>query len=262
MDINPYASPDSSAPADSDDTGVDSLTGLRELPPFASARIRAIIVTCLLAAIIVCFCALAVCRFSQSKMIDRAANGEPVAAAEATASDALIELIVLVRISIFVACALMTLAWIYRSHCNLRAFVAERMEFTSGWAVVCWFVPIANLVTPYQVMREIWLASNPKFVGEKSWRWRNGPTSVLIPAWWLCYLGCNIFNYFSNTALSSSIASGGGNLTQLRDASNMAGFADLVGIVPALLLIAIVWGIDKRQALANEALGRLIDGSE
>jgi hypothetical protein len=52
------------------------------------------------------------------------------------------------------------LRWIYRSNNNLRALSGESMTFTPGWSVGWYFIPIANLWKPYQVMNEIWKVSH------------------------------------------------------------------------------------------------------
>ena len=53
------------------------------------------------------------------------------------------------------------LVWIYAAHANLPALRGTNLEFSDGWAVGWFFVPIANLVKPYQVVREIWRSSDP-----------------------------------------------------------------------------------------------------
>ena len=40
------------------------------------------------------------------------------------------------------------------------ALGANNLKYTPKWAVGCFFVPFLNLVMPYQVVREIWKASN------------------------------------------------------------------------------------------------------
>jgi hypothetical protein len=52
--------------------------------------------------------------------------------------------------------------WFYRACANGRRFAPE-LQFTPGWAVGCFFVPLMNLFLPYQAMQEVWKVSwNPR----------------------------------------------------------------------------------------------------
>jgi hypothetical protein len=74
------------------------------------------------------------------------------------------------------------LMWIHRSHRNLSAFGAQGLTFTPGWAVGWWFIPIFNLFRPFQIVREIWQASDPGMPAGAAWR--RAPSSPLIGWWW------------------------------------------------------------------------------
>jgi hypothetical protein len=72
--------------------------------------------------------------------------------------------------------------WIYRANYNVRQLGAADMQFSPGWAVGWYFVPIMNLWKPYQVMKEIWQASaNPA-------RWQDEPRGSILPLWWTFFL--------------------------------------------------------------------------
>jgi hypothetical protein len=72
--------------------------------------------------------------------------------------------------------------WIYRAILNCRNF-STNLTFTPKWAVGCHFIPIMNLVRPYQVMQAIWnVSGTPK-------TWQAEPPSFLVTVWWtLCLL--------------------------------------------------------------------------
>jgi hypothetical protein len=83
-----------------------------------------------------------------------------------------------IDITVFYASLIPFLTWIYRANSNARSLGASGMEFTPGWSVGWFFVPLANLVKPYQVMRELWrTSSNP---GD----WKGEPVPAKIGAWW------------------------------------------------------------------------------
>ena len=89
-------------------------------------------------------------------------------------------LITVVRAFAFVATAVLTLTWTYRTNANLRAMTNKPLEFTPGWAVGWYFVPIAALWKPYQMMKELWLqsAEDPEDPASTPW---------YLIVWWLSY---------------------------------------------------------------------------
>jgi hypothetical protein len=50
--------------------------------------------------------------------------------------------------------------WIYRGAANIVAAGTVGFDYTPGWAVGWFFIPIANLFKPYAAMRQIWNASH------------------------------------------------------------------------------------------------------
>lgn len=79
---------------------------------------------------------------------------------------------------LFIATAVVMFKWIYRSNHNARQLGAQGMRFTPGWAVGWFFVPVLQLWKPFQVVKEVFQASqnpaDPKAVG----------TGRLLPFWW------------------------------------------------------------------------------
>jgi hypothetical protein len=85
------------------------------------------------------------------------------------------------------------LMWLYRAHSNLPFLQAKDLEFTSGWAVGWWFIPIASLFKPFQVVREVWVESDPETVDDVvflSYGPRSAPTYMVF--WWVFWLISNI----------------------------------------------------------------------
>ena len=72
--------------------------------------------------------------------------------------------------------------WIYRAHANLQAADLPGLEYTAGWSVGWFFIPIASLWKPFSAMRELWNASHGA-IGDYS---ANAPGLLWI--WWLSWL--------------------------------------------------------------------------
>jgi hypothetical protein len=78
--------------------------------------------------------------------------------------------------------------WIYRINNYLQVHSERKMEFTPGWAVLWFFIPIANLFKPYQVMREIWqMVNHGKPIPNTAVGW-----------WWATYIIRYSFGMFSS----------------------------------------------------------------
>ena len=82
--------------------------------------------------------------------------------------------------------------WIYRAAWNGRVFAgARQLDFTPGWSVGWYFLPIANLWKPYQAMKEIWRASaRPDKVDDAE-------VPGWLPLWWLLWLAFSITSNFA-----------------------------------------------------------------
>lgn len=85
---------------------------------------------------------------------------------------------------LFIALVTLFSVWVYRVNSNARALGAQGMRFSPRWAVGWFFVPIMNFFRPYQVVREVWKASDPKVLTQ----WDQKKTPVLLKAWWAAWL--------------------------------------------------------------------------
>lgn len=84
--------------------------------------------------------------------------------------------------------AIVFLIWRYRVQKNLRGPLGVvGLDFTPGWSVGWWFVPIANFWKPKQAMNEAWLASDPQQpAGTRGWAGRK--VDPLLSWWWGCWM--------------------------------------------------------------------------
>jgi len=157
--------------------------------------------------------------------------------------------IALFQAPVYIATSVMFLIWLFRIYKNLDVLESQQnREFTPGWAVGWWFVPFANLVKPFQVMREAWFDSNPEIETEQTFlsaSLKAAPS--YLGFWWALWIGSNIF---------SSIA---GQFSDLNDPDDtpLLGFvfilASGLSIAAAIICIKMVRDITTRQEqrLAN-----------
>jgi len=118
------------------------------------------------------------------EILQRAASGAGVSEAEAAASDSRQALLGGLYLLVFVITGIMFLRWTYLSNLNARSLGATGMQFTPGWAVGWYFIPVATLWKPYQALKETFKASHPEFTQD----WQNAPHPSILPLWWTLWI--------------------------------------------------------------------------
>jgi len=84
--------------------------------------------------------------------------------------------------SLLVGSSIAFLNWLYQARINVRALGMRRMRYSRGWCIWGFLTPGLNVFRPYQVVREIWQASDPSSLDP--FQWKSLPTSGLVVLWW------------------------------------------------------------------------------
>jgi Domain of unknown function (DUF4328) len=144
------------------------------------------------------------------------------------------------------------LVWVYHANRNARALGAEGMEFSPGWSVGWFFVPLAGLVMPFRVVREIWKASTP----EAGKDWKQQPVSALVGVWWAVSLVQILLHYspfqvvFGNKQIGDLyifFKPDSGWIRAMHDFSWGLLIADLVEVAGCVLTVALIICITGSQ---------------
>jgi len=145
--------------------------------------------------------------------------------------------------------ALAFLSWLYRVRVNVRALGMRKMRYRREWTLLSFLVPILNLLRPYQVVREIWQASDPKTGGPVGWKAVHTPR--LLAYWWLLLLA-----YLGLEILAWAIFDPAAPLATRRTAYMVGLVADVSAAVSASLAYFVVSGITDAQEAKHAAWGR------
>lgn len=94
-------------------------------------------------------------------------------------------------IVIYLGCVISYLMFVHRGMNNLHLSGARSVTITPGWAVGWSFIPFANLIMVFNVMREIWVGSHDPVTGKY-----NPPATIII--WWVTYIAFNITSRISD----------------------------------------------------------------
>lgn len=140
-------------------------------------------------------------------------------------SDSLILGVGLIQILLGITTGIVFLRWVYVSNSKLRTYCPEYITFTPGWSVGWFFIPIANLWKPVQVVREIWVASHG---GDAS-------TDQIVGIWWGLFIVSGILARVNNRLAMNADDLASFNLSTLWQ---IAG--DAFGIVLSIVAILMV----------------------
>lgn len=163
-------------------------------------------------------------------------SSQELAIAAGEASDARQGIVGILQVIIFVVSGILILKWIYRANYNARQLGASDMQFTPGWSIGWYFIPIANLWKPYQAMKEIWKASsNPQ-------SWNSQAVSSLLPWWWFFWIVSNMAG-----RASFRLAMRAEEINELLAANVVTQLSDVTGIPLSLIVIGIISKVHEMQ---------------
>jgi len=142
------------------------------------------------------------------------------------------------QIIVFIACAFVTLRWLYLANANARALGATDLMGSPGLAVGWFFIPLANLFMPYVTVRDMWKASaDPR-------DWQAASASGAIVLWWVLWLAGNIAGTISLRLWLEYPKEAG-------DAGEIFSLVSNLASIPAALILA--WIIGNIQAMQEHA---------
>jgi hypothetical protein len=151
------------------------------------------------------------------------------------------------------ALSVLFLAFTHRVSANLRHLGIEGQRFTPGWSIGWFLVPVANIVQPWRVYRELWLGSHAP-AGSAGTNgpdsWQNVPSPGLVNAWWMSVLGALVFSPWG-----IALAVGDGGIDAAIQTARLQIWSDLVLAAPAILTMVLVVKVSRAQTVRARAMG-------
>jgi hypothetical protein len=153
---------------------------------FSDPRSRTTLLQLMLAALLAVSFAMLLSDIAQYQLVQ-----SPYTPAEASSNDDRQSIVAVIFLVSVITTIIVFGRWIYLANRNSRALGATGMEFTPGWAVGWYFVPIFTLWKPFQAMREIWKTSkNPL-------QWQSERTNPILGWWWFAWIISNMLGQVS-----------------------------------------------------------------
>lgn len=134
-------------------------------------------------------------------------------------------------LGVFLIAAIAWLAWSSRTVDNEDALGIGPSKVSPRLTIAWWFLPLANLVMPYLVHREIFQ------------RYHRGISAGagLVTIWWLVYVGSNLFEYAVGTIWSAA-----DTFPTLQSGLTLYVASGLWNAVAAIVAIVLVQRIQRR----------------
>jgi hypothetical protein len=189
----------------------------------------------LLAAIVVLDAIAVVSDLEEIRVTNRLIEGELVTEDELDASGTRQDAIAAVQSLLYLATTVVFIRWFRRAYRNLAPLAAPHPRFKSWWTIGGWFIPIANLFRPKQILNDIWRGSDRELR-------RYGDVPWVFGLWWFLWI---VSNYASNVGLR--LAFTGETLGELRNSSIAYLVSDATDAPLAALAILVVRMTTSRQ---------------
>jgi Domain of unknown function (DUF4328) len=169
----------------------------------------------------------------------RILDGQTVTLSEATDADdsvaGAVFFVVLFAIPVFVLLVL----WLWRAYSNVDNLDVGPRRYGRGWAIGAWFVPIANLFIPKQLINDSWRAADRDAPGNR--RWTKLPIKRVSTAWWLTFLVSTL------GIRAASVQIGDESIDDMRRIDWLALGASILAVASCVLGIVTVRMITQRQ---------------
>lgn len=162
--------------------------------------------------------------------------------------------VALVQFPVYIATVVLFLVWLFRAHKNLQFLRPAALQFSSGWAVGWWFIPLANLVKPFQVVREVWWESEPE-VGDDGPMFLSASlhaAPTFMGVWWAFWL---ISNFLSNI---TSRVFDPDDMASVTISGYLFILTGIATVIAAALAIYVVRDTTTRQEARAKAVGEFV----
>jgi hypothetical protein len=164
---------------------------------------------------------------------------------------------VVIQIGSTVFAVIAFIAWMHAAYRNAEVLGAPHLRYSRGWTIGAWFVPLLNLVRPYQIMREIALASDPNIVTESRHEREKYSTPGTVKLWWTFYVLMAFLGRISAKMLDENPT-----LNQVQSASYLEMVLGALVSLAALFAILTIRKIDRDQlsTASNIAMSSTVYG--
>lgn len=183
--------------------------------------------------------------FQQLQLIQDVARGANIADEVFVANDARQQMFGIAQLGLGLVSAVVFLMWTSAHTKRLIELGVADMRYAPKWSVWGFIVPILNFFRPYQVMSELWKASDLMPAPDDPWVKK--PTPLIVNLWFAILIADNIVGRLVSRA----------SLETMDDVLRAAWFTvlfDALGVVTAVIALRLVMEIDSRLRISEARL--------
>ena len=186
--------------------------------------------------------------WQQLQLIQDLARGANIPDAVVEASDARQQLIGFGQLGVGLVSAVVFLMWTSAITKRLTQLGVIDMRYAPRWSVWGFIIPIVNLFRPYQVMSELWKAS--EVVPGPDDPWAKKPTPLIVGVWFAILILDTIVGRLASSRTFDTIE-------QVTQIAWLTVLFDALGVVTALLALRLVAEIDGRLRISERRLAEV-----
>ena len=217
----------------------------RFLPPYIPTRRIAMLLAILLLVSAAVAALSAGFEISQIRLFAGAGGSAEITEAERWLHTFIRNALLTTRLLLAAMIAAAFLAWLHRARVNARAFGCRRFRYSRIWTIIGFLIPIWNLFRPYQIVSEVWRASDPRAV-ETPTAWITMPLSRFVTAWWATLLA-TVFLEILAAGLANGSGSSSGELLAARSVGVLAGITYASSAILAYLVVSGITGMQAEK---------------
>jgi len=186
--------------------------------------------------------------WQQLQLIQDLARGANIPDAVVEASDARQQLIGFVQLGLGLVSAVVFLMWTSAITKRLTQLGVIDMRYAPRWSVWGFIIPIVNLFRPYQVMSELWKAS--EVVPGPDDPWAKKPTPLIVGVWFAILILDTIVGRLASSRTFDTIE-------QVTQIAWLTVLFDALGVVTAFVALRLVAEIDGRLRISERRLAEV-----
>jgi hypothetical protein len=223
-------------------TGAPATPGLPTEPPpgagYRSLRGLSVALVWLLGAATVAALATAGAFFHRRQLLEGVRGGDRLQVDDVHRADDLVTAALGVGFAIALAILVVLIVFLFRAAKNTQLWDRSKPRWAPGWTIGGWFIPVASIVIPALVVRDIW-SRTPQRDIDGTERTVSGR---IVGWWWVTWIAGGVL-----MRAGAVVAGDSPTVAELSNADLVRVAAAMVYAIAALLLVTVVRQLAQRQ---------------
>jgi hypothetical protein len=170
----------------------------------------------------------------QYKLLVDIQSGVFISNEEANANDLRQSIIVIISGLIILFNSIVFIFWFRRAYYNLHQLKLPYLRYSEGWAAGAWFVPMLNLIRPFQIMKEIWVETQMQIIPVEE-RYKTTVSTNIIIVWWIGSIIAIFFHQIADKLFKNPVHID--EFVRAQEIQLAGNFIYLLGVILSLMIL-------------------------